>query len=50
VGKAESQSKIGETTSLENIKESIDELEARLDEFKKCLVSIGGDTWRVQTV
>jgi len=50
MGKAESQSKIGETTDLGNIKDALDELEKKLDEFKKCLVSIGTDTWRVQTV
>jgi hypothetical protein len=43
MGQAESQSKIGEETTLES-------LEQKLDEIKKALSSIGTDSWRVQTV
>ena len=50
MGKAESQSKIGETTDLGNIKDVLDALEVKIDNINKALSSIGTDSWRVQTV
>lgn len=50
MGKAETQSKISEATSLETIQDALADLETKIDDIKKALSSIGTDSWRVQTV